>query len=83
MKGTARSLLYMNLIPLAAFVNLDLTRVSWNNLKKSDFKEAQASPLRPHSGGGTRTLCLPSKEHPPMNSSPNAPWKDGSEHSER
>ena len=27
--------------------------------------------------------CHPSKEHPPMNSSPNAPWKGGRERSER
>jgi hypothetical protein len=37
----------------------------------------------PTGGGNTRRPCHPSKEHPPMNSSPNAPWKEGRERSDR
>ncbi len=37
----------------------------------------------PTGGGNARPPCHPSKEHPPMNSSPNAPWKGGRERSER
>jgi len=37
----------------------------------------------PTGGGNTRRPCHPSREHPPMNSSPNAPGKGGRERSER
>jgi hypothetical protein len=43
------------------------------------------TPLRgspPTGGGNTRPPCHPSKEHPPMNLSLYAPWKEGKERSD-